>query len=328
MGNDEYTIMTFFVIPAVLMAHAVIFAGNYTIKDAGKIAAAWFLGWFIKPFSGLPAFFGSIGSLMFGDRPALKKVIIGVLVTLPLLCIIIPLLSGADQMFGYHVENILSDWNVPSFIWHTFVTILVFALLYSFLWNVGFGKNELAAGVTPLKIDPIISAIVLGTVSFLYLLFLGIQFTYLFGIAGLPSGMTYSHYAREGFAQTVVVCAINLAIFGFFLGFGVKCKAVKGLLSGLLALTGIMLISGSIRLGLYIDAYGLTWLRLFSGWFIIYLVVVIILCIVRLVREKLPIVAICAMILLGWYVVLGYVNPDVLINAYNLNLGYDLVVLN
>jgi uncharacterized membrane protein YczE len=86
-----------------------------------------------------------------------------------------------------------------------------------------------------------------------------------------------------------------------------------------------MLVSGFIRLGLYIDAYGLTWLRLISGWFIIYLAAAVVLCAVRMLKEKLPLIMICAMLLLGWYVVLGYANPDGLIARYNTHYDYEVV---
>jgi hypothetical protein len=134
--------------------------------------------------------------------------------------------------------------------------------------------------------------------------------------------MTYSDYAREGFALTVAVCAINLAIFGVFLRFGAGDRSVRGLLAGLLALTGVMLCSGALRLWLYIDAYGLTWLRVLSAWFVIYLAAVVILSGVRMVREKLPAVALAALILLGWYVVLGFSNPEGLAAGYNLAYGF------
>ena len=74
-------------------------------------------------------------------------------------------------------------------------------------------------------------------------------------------------FRREGFAQTVAVCAINLLIFGVFLRFGARNRVTTILLASLLALTGVMLFSGFVRLGLYIDAFGMTWLRLLSAWF-------------------------------------------------------------
>lgn len=325
-GNDEYSAVTFLVIPTVLMAHAALFSGEYALKDVGRITIEWFSGWFIKPFSGLGIFSGTIGTFVSGGkRPIMKKILLGVVITLPLLCIIVPLLGGADSVFNYYLRRALADWNPFLFAVHVMAALLVSALFYSFLWNIGFDKKGKAAVKASLTIDTIVCGIVLGTVTLIYLLFCGVQFTYLFAGAGLPGGMSYSEYAREGFAQTVTVCAINLGLFGVFLRFGARGKTVKILLSGLLTLTGVMLVSGAVRLWLYINAYGLTWLRLISGWFIIYLAVVIILCAARMLREKLPLIALCALLLLGWYVALGYSNPDKLIMEYNQTYGYDAI---
>lgn len=325
-GNEEFSGLTFIVIPWVLMAHAQYAAGDYGLNDAGKIALAWLTGWFVKPFSGLPVFFGAIGSLgSEGSNSTAKKVVIGAGITLPLLCVIVPLLAGADKVFGFYIRQIAGGFNIGSFVAHAIVAAIAFALFYSFLWNVGFGSKLKLAEKKAFQIDAVICCIVLGSVTLLYVLFCAVQFTYLFAGAGLPDGMTYSEYAREGFAQTVTVCAINLMVFGIFLRFGNRSKTVTVFLAGLLGLTGVMLFSGFMRLRLYIDAYGLTWLRLLSAWFIIYLAVVIILCAVRMFKEKLPAIALCALILLGWYTILGYSNPDAVISRYNQSHNHDAV---
>jgi cation transporter-like permease len=376
-ANWQYSAITFFVIPGVLMLHAQMGSmkkedqgthmratEKYHLKRTGQITAAWFSGWFLKPFTGLPAMGRVTGSLVSGDgkKDTARKSAFGILLALLLLCIIIPLLSGADKVFGYYMSQILADFNIASLFWHSLVIIIAFMLFYSFLWNVGFGeKGQIHEGAGYL-IDRIISGIVLGTVCAVYIIFCAVQFSYLFAGAGLPNGMTYSAYAREGFAQTVVVCALNLLIFGIFLRYGNhdrdrfrrrnrtldgerggdrnhtldselggnrnhrnEGKALQCLLAMLLGLTAIMLVSGGVRLHLYIDAYGLTWLRLLSGWFIVYLIAVVLLCAARMYLPGIPLIAICAMVLLGWYVILGYANPDALAGWYNDRFGYDVV---
>ena len=317
--NVQYTQLTYLVIPGVLMAHAQWTVGGYSLKKPGGIVIAWLLGWFVKPFSGLFALLGSSLSMISKENTSRAKyVVIGLLTASLLMLIVIPLLMGADMVFNYYVSNLFSGWNFSTFVLHSFIVLVFFGLFYSFIWNVGYGKKEarydILAGVS---IDIIISAIVLGSIIVVYTLFCLVQFTYLFAGAGLPEGMTYSEYAREGFAQTVAVCAINLLLFGVFLKISRGKVLLTGLLSGLLALTTIMLISGAVRLNLYIGAYGMTWLRLLSAWFVIYLAMIIILCAARLYKKDLPVVGISALLLLIWYVALGYLNPDGFINWYN-----------
>ncbi|MDR1691936.1 MAG: DUF4173 domain-containing protein, partial [Oscillospiraceae bacterium] len=286
------------------------------LKEAGRLTKAWFAGWF--PFSGLPALAGVVGSLIAGGRrQTLKKILIGVTVTIPLLGVLVTLLAGADRVFGYWAETLLSGWNLPSLIRHLFITLAAGSLFYAFLWKMKFNKRDDPAPQGSGRIDVVICCIVLGAVSLLYLLYCGIQFTYLFARAGLPNGLTYSGYAREGFAQTVVVTAVNLILFGLFLRYGKSSKPVKALLAGLLGLTGVILVSGCVRLGLYIEAYGLTWLRFLSAWFIVYLAAVLVICAVRMFSEKLPAIALAALLLLCWTVALGYANPDRFVERYN-----------
>ena len=325
--HGYFGLINYLVIPGVLMALAVYTTGEFQLKDVGGIALAWLTGWFVKPFSGIPAFFGVTESLLSGDnKSTVKKVALGIGVTLPLILILLALLSGADRAFGYHLEQLVHRWNFASLVGHTIVVVIAFGLFYSFLWNIGYGAKARTAPKISARIDIVVCYIVLGAVILLYIVFCAVMFTYLFAGAGLPGGMTYSEYAREGFAQTVAVCAINLLIFGVFLRFGAQSRIATGLLASLLALTGVMLFSGFVRLGLYIDAFGMTWLRLLSAWFIIYLAAVIIICGIRMWKEKLPAIALCALILLGWYVVLGYTNPDGAVAWYNHRYGYDAVV--
>jgi len=324
--HGNFGLINHLVIPGVLMALVVYTTGEYQLKDVGVIALTWLSGWFVKPFSAIPASFGAIGALLSGDsKSTVKKALLGIAITLPLLLILLPLLSGADRAFGYHLGQLLSQWNFASLVGHTFVVAIAFMLFYSFLWNMGYGAKRGAAPKISARIDTVICSIILGTVILLYIVFCAVMFTYLFAGAGLPGGMTHSEYAREGFAQTVAVCTINLLIFSVFLHFGKRNKITASLLASLLALTGVMLFSGFMRLGLYIGAFGMTWLRLLSAWFIIYLAAVIIICGIRMLRENLPAIALCALILLGWYVVLGYINPDGFVAWYNHRHGYDAV---
>jgi len=326
--NVQFSAISLLVIPGVLMAHAQWAAGRYTLKNHVGMAAAWFMGWFYKPFSGLGALFGSANSLVSeSNKPMAKRAAIGILVAALLLAIIIPLLMSADQVFHYYVSQVFTSRSnisggFTALFWHGLSIVIVFGLFYSFLWNVGFVENEFSGVKSSKTIDNLVSAIVLGSVITVYVFFCLVQFTFLFARAGLPAGMTFSEYARQGFAQTIVVCAVNLLLFGVFLRFGVKGRLLKTLISGLLALTGVMLFSGAVRLNLYIGAFGMTWLRLLSAWFIIYLIAVIALCAVKLLwKKQLPVLAISALLLLGWYVALGFLNPDGFVQWFNLNRG-------
>jgi hypothetical protein len=323
VGNWQYGTITFIVIPAVLMAHAQWAAYKFSWKrfdsEVFEMVSAWFQGWVVKPLSGIPAFWDVSTSLVSEEsKPVAKRVGIGVLITLGLMIVIIPLLMGADQVFGYYVQRIFSGIRFSSIIFHGLVILLATGLFYSFLWNVGYGENTRFSTKIDGKIDNVISGVVLGGIIFVYSLYCVIQFAYLFAQMELPQGLEFAQYARQGFAQTVAVCAINLLIFGVFMWLGSRGKMLTAMLSVLLGLTGIMIVSGMVRVSDYIEGYGMTWLRLLSVWFIIYLAVVVILCFVRLfLKKEMPLIGICVLLLLVWYVVLGYLNPDEFIRWFN-----------
>ncbi|MDR0813128.1 MAG: DUF4173 domain-containing protein [Oscillospiraceae bacterium] len=316
-GNGEFRYISALVIPAVLMAHAQLF--GFKLKNAAATALSWLTGWIVQPFISIAKWIGAIGtSLSGGNKPVLKKVLIGLLIAIPILLVVVPLLMGADMVFRMYVQQILRNFNILDFILHAIFVITVAALVYSFMWHIGYGEPIVKLKEKePFHIDKIIALSILGVISIVYILFCGLQFTYLFARAGLPDGLqNAAEYVHQGFAQSVAVCAINLSLFGFFLHSGEKSKAVRAICGLLLVLTAIVLTSGFVRLQLYVDVHGLTWLRLLSAWFIVYLAAAIVICAVRIFVKKLPAIGVCGLTLLGWFTAFGFMNPDYLIDFW------------
>lgn len=331
-----YGTLTFVAIPASLMLFMQITAENHTLKNISGMIKSWFAGWFIKPFSAIKMCIEVLSGILFPKdsktNAVIKKIAVALLITVPLIAILLFLLSGADKVFGYYVNKVFTSFDITDFILHSIIIVIAFLFFYSFFWNSRYGKSANAADTVKkeYKADNLILYIILSSVLVLYTLFCSVQFAYLFASAGLPEGISYSEYAREGFAQIVVISGINLIIFGLVLKFGKINKLgekdiiLKIMLYALIAMTGIMLASGFSRLGLYIDTFGMTFLRLLSAWFIIYLSLALILCAARLIKEKLPLIACCAVLLLFSYNILGYINPDSFIVKYNLSVNGDV----
>ena len=317
--NEYFSIISALIIPLVLMAQAQWASLDFSLTKSDGIVAAYFMGWCIKPFSGIITLFRIISDL-FVRRNSLyvKKVLIGIFISAILLAGIIPLLLNADMMFNHYATGFFSGLNFGYIILHGFIITVTFALFYSFLWNIGFGHTSIIKFPRALRIDKIIMTVALSGVIIVYVLFCLVLFTYLFAQHGLPYGMTYSEYARQGFAQTVAVCAINLILFGAVMRQSDDDKLRKVLLGILLGLTGIMLFSGGVRLNLYIQVFGMTWLRLLSAWFITYIGFVIAYSGVKLFfKRDLPFLPVLAVVLLVWFVALGVLNPDRFIEWFN-----------
>ncbi|OXN01363.1 DUF4153 domain-containing protein [Bifidobacterium vansinderenii] len=204
------------------------------------------------------------------------------------------------------------------------------------------------------SLDPTITMIVLGAVLIVYAVFCSVQFTFLFAGAGLPDGLTYAEYARSGFFQLLFVATVNLAGFGLVLTYArvhthgtptpasmptpasaltptlhsrpQRNRTITGMLIGLIAATGILLASAATRLALYIGAYGLTWLRFISMAFIGLLAMVLALCIAKMMQPRIPLITVCALLFVVWYVAVGYADPASLIQAYNETHGFTVML--
>lgn len=169
---------------------------------------------------------------------------------------------------------------------------------------------------------------VLTVLCLLFLSFVAVQFTYFFGgdrIIRTTEDLTYADYARRGFFE---LCAASGAVFVVLLlaEWATRASMRAGRrLFALLAGAQVVLVlcvmaSALLRMALYIDAYGLTQLRLYSTGFMIMLAVILL--------------VFCATVLAGWrerfapgaYVVvmlsvagLFALNPDALIVRVNVN---------
>jgi hypothetical protein len=106
--------------------------------------------------------------------------------------------------------------------------------------------------------------------NLLFALQTGLDLTYLWGGAALPEGMGYAEYAHRG---AYPLLATALLAGGFAVAFR-PCAAGSGPVRLLLVLwvgqTLLLVASSLLRLGLYVEAYGLTYLRLHAGiWMVL-----------------------------------------------------------
>ena len=235
------------------------------------------------------------------------------------LAIITPLLMilevACELALPRFMANIV-DVGIPSndlnYILRMGAVMLVLAVLfYSFLYNLAFGQSpRVSQDAEPQPKLPGLSFITgAGMLLAVYGIFAIFQFTYLTGLKGLPEGLTYSEYAVSGFSELLRVAAINLGVFSLGLCQAKPHPARKPILWGLLAATALLLLSAALRLGMYIQAYALTWKRVLSLWLMLYLAAVVVLCGWALLGRK-GVLRLCALVLVGWYVALNLVNVE------------------
>ena len=299
------------VIPCLLMLHAAVVNLDLPKGKESGYFVAFFKGWFVWPFSALGKCFGAIAAVFRTRKEGnARKVLYGALIALPLIAIVGALLLNADGVMSFYFSDFFRNLRLGNALCHVVLILVVTMLFYSFLFNALWSRKLSAAATERKSLPALTLYVVLGALLLVYAVFAYVQFAYLMGLKGLPQELTYAEYARQGFSELIWVTLINLAVFSLCLCHGEQTKSLRALLFALLFASLILLYSAAMRLLLYIDAYGLTFMRLLPLWFMVFLLFVFIMCAAKLMKPKTHLLRIAAMALLCWYVLLNLVNVD------------------
>lgn len=259
-----------------------------------------------------------------------KQILIGILVSLPLLLILIILLSSADMVFGYYLSNfteIFNNINLEDFVPHTIIILVVAFYLFGYVWSF---KSEQKAIEKELETPTVsLAAVTVITVlialNILFLIFTIIQFSYLYGGGKLtlPAGFTYAEYARKGFFELAAVTFINFIIVLSCLKYVTKdneklLKLSKLLLTVLVIFTLNMLFSANFKLTLYEAAFGYTFLRVSVHLFMLLLFILCLVVAAGIWYKKIHILKSIIVITIVMYTIINYLNIDGFIARKNI----------
>lgn len=249
-----------------------------------------------------------------------KYVLCGIVIAIPLLCVILLLLGSADAVFKNILEDIFTvDINFGENFWNITVLFL-FAFFASYSIMSCLSAHNLKEEVADKRTsEPVIAITFTGIISFVYLIFCFIQVVYLFGGLGtLPSDYTYASYAREGFFQLVFICLINLSLVLICMNRFRKSNLLKGILTFISLCTYIMIASSAYRMILYIQVYYLTFLRVFVLWSLFVIFLLMTGALIMIYREDFPLVKYCLVLVTSLYLIFSFSHPDYWIARYNL----------
>ena len=339
-SNEIFAALNFLVILVLLVAHSLLLTSNNRHKwFESSFFVDLLYGIFARPFMNFLKPFSLIARVVkqrtnLGKFGTAGKVLAGLLITIPLLIVIIPLLASADDVFRYFIElipNVFESINLDDFISRVLVVTVVTCILFSYLLSLFYAKREPGANTDIEKpnprafLDPVTVTTVLVLIDVLYIFFIVIQFSYLFGsvTTGLPSDLTYAEYARKGFFELVAVTLINL---GILLGSLNLVKAsenklalvVKALSTILVVSTFIMLLSAHLRMSLYEEAYGFTYLRILTHAFMVYLFGLFVISLAKIWRPTIPLLKSYIVVSIVAYTLINYVNVDKVIAENNI----------
>lgn len=171
----------------------------------------------------------------------------------------------------------------------------------------------------PRKGPELTALVFTGALTLIYLVFCGIQVLYLFSRgARLPEEFTYAEYARQGFFQLLFVSAMNLLLVLLCRRRFQAGRALQIVLTVLCACTYIMAASSGYRMILYVQAYGLTFLRILVLWFLLVLAVLLTGTLVSVFRPAVPLLRFFLWVCLCLWLVFAFARPDRIAARYNL----------
>ena len=251
---------------------------------------------------------------------------IGLVVSIPLLAIVIPLLVSADAAFEGILE-LLPDWDLAEIL----LSVIFGTALAGFFYCRGVALHHTPKGAAADRSRRGVSALTINTVlvmiGIVYLAYLLSQLAYFSGgFAGiLPEGYTTAEYARRGFFEMAWLCAINLAVMSLAVGLVAKEKTAPlftRLLCLFLGLVTLFLVaSASAKMFLYIGSFGLTRLRLLTQVIIFFLGITTVVVSVWLFVPKMAYMRVVLVAALVMGAAVAWADVDTVVARHNVN-GY------
>lgn len=263
-----------------------------------------------------------------GKHRALLNVLIGLLIALPLICVILPLLSSSDMAFEGLLKTVFTNLAAV-------LVSLLFAVLFTpfkYSYELGLAKgldratDENRKAEKTGKIGPALINTVLAAVAVCYAVYLFSQLAYIAKAFAflLPADYSTAEFARRGFFEMTVIAFINLVLIAVC-GLSVEHRegklpfTTKILLIFLNCFTLFFIISAFSRMAQYISLYGLTRLRVLTSVFMAMLFVIFVILLLRLFLKKLPymkaIIIVCGLTLLS----VSFCDVNTVIAKYNYN---------
>ncbi len=356
--NPFFRVLNFVTIPSLFFMHmAYILSEKRPVWYKPQVIGVALEHLIVQSLRHVPTAFRIVkkkSSSTVGERrkSVIGKVLIGLAISTPLLMIVISLLSSADGVFDQFlsgIPNFLGDFSfgdgIFRFVWVCIVCLLLFGYLWGFIdskkYQWGHVKEEdrvdkdVAADSLKVVLDPIITVTVLVAINIVYVLFVILQFSYLFGAweGALPTGASYADYARSGFFELMVVTAINFVLLMGTLVFSVKEQGLLQRINNimlyiLVVCSCVMLYSAYMRLVLYEEAYGYTYIRFLVHAFMIFLGILLIVAGLRIHFASLPLAKFYIVLGLLSYVIMNYTSMDMIIAEKNMERYKESGVLD
>ena len=285
-----------------------------------------------------------------GKREKLKvigKVLVGVVISLPMLLIVIGLLVSSDAAFEGIIGAIFNNLFSVDLSWlfaRGFTVVILFFMLFSYFYGLTHSDEEIAITSEPLEISIRekrgLDFIIVGTITtllcFVYFIFFLSQSVYFIsafhGI--LPENFSFaSEYARRGFFETLPLAGFNLIVVCIlgkgtdFMGSLKKKYYAKGIICFITVFTLFMVACALSKMIMYMERFGLTMKRVQVAWFLCVIVIMVIFVFIKLFVEQFKFIRNLFIAFTIMYLGFNYANVDYIVSSYNVRL-YEAGVTN
>jgi len=300
-------------------------AGAVAATSASSAPAVAFspLTWVAGVLRALPWVRHGVGALMGTRRAQVLATLRSVAVTVVLLVVFGALFASADTVFASYLPRFDVGLLPAQLIVGLLVALVTASLAHLAIAPPGWSDHRMAEGRPARRGEWLLPV---GALAALVLSFVLVQVGALVDghrhvLATL--GLSHAEYARQGFAQLVVVTALTLVVVGVAARRAPRATARDRLVSrvalGVLCVGSLGVVASALRrMDLYVEAFGLTRLRLLVLVAEVALATVLVLVMVAGIRWRgtwLPVavVQVVAVATLG----LALADPDAQIVRHN-----------
>lgn len=262
------------------------------------------------------------------ERWALTR---GLLIATVVASLLTLLLANADAV----VDQVIGQ-SLQSSAWAHVAITAVFALAFAAAAAASHGRVVESPDTWAPTDRPIEALMGLGAMVLVLGSWVGVQAAVALGGADrllATASVTRAEHAREGFFELVVVAAVVLvllAAFGRLLGTS-RPTSTLALLSTVGVLTTVLVGVTFSRLALYIDAFGLTMLRLSVAWFLGWMALLVVAVTVwscGVARQRTWLTSLAVISAAAVVAVFGWSNPEGTVAATNLARDNAIVDLD
>lgn len=257
------------------------------------------------------------------------KILLGLLISVPVVVVLILVLCHADEMFAIWIRKAVKILNIN--LGRIFIDIILTAITMLYVMPLvvtlrsGYHSKYVEEPIHR-PFDAIVVTTVLFAASMIYLVFVVVQFRYLFaGSNHLPDGYTYAEYCRRGFFELVTVTAVTTVVIAavcMLTTHNDKDRLPGYTKAALLLISAcdcVMIVSAAHRLVIYVREYGMTIARFNAAVIIAFMAVCIIAMTLKIIFEKLKVSAVIGSTVIILMALYSVFNIDGFIARYNIN---------